>query len=314
MRAGPLFCVPLVPLLALAARSGAAADDGGGAVGGLTPGYYAVSCHFLGRGDSPAEAKRACTRAMPRRGFNPKHCDCDRHADVVRIAPDRRPAFFVAGNAGYSIGPTREAAIAACRKTERSFKREHPNDTESYDCDQHVIAAYGPFDRKRSRDDFDDERVYRYLSAEGAWLDETGEATCLAAGTPVLTTGGPRPIERIAPGDMLISWSAERGVETIGKVVRVKRRRARGLLSIGLRDGHGLRLTGNHLIFVPGRAAFVPASKLRVGDAVAVRADGRLAGAAIASVTTDTAGADVYDLTVEPTHAYFAGGVLVHNY
>jgi hypothetical protein len=299
-------------LLALAARSGRAAGDGGG--GGLAPGWYAVSCNVAGRGDSPEEAKRACAHAIPRAGLDPKHCDCAGHADVVRIEPGRRPAFFVAGTSGFSVGPTREGAIAVCRKAERDFNREHPDRAESFGCGKRVIAAYGPFDRKRSRRDFDDERVYRYLSEKGYWLDEGGEPTCLAAGTPVLTTGGPRPIERIAPGDVVISWSAERGAETMGKVVRVKRRRSRALLSIGLRDGHSLRLTGNHPIFVPARAAFVPASKLRVGDAVAVRAGARLGAVEIASIATDAAGADVYDLTVEPTHAYFAAGVLVHNY
>jgi hypothetical protein len=308
MRAGAAIFLSLVALAASSARA-----DGKG--GGLAPGYYAVSCNVAGRGESPAEAKRACVRAVPRAGLDPKHCDCDRHADVVRIEPGRRPAFFVAGSGGRSIGPTREAAIAACRDDERDFNRKQPGRPASFGCDERVIAAYGPFDRKRSRHDFDDERVYRYLSEEGYWLDETGEATCLAAGTPVLTTGGPRPIERIAPGDVVISWSVERGEETAGKVVRVKRRRAGALLSIGLREGRALRLTGNHPIFVPARAAFVVASKLRVGEAIAVRASAHLLGSAeIVSIATDTAGAEVYDLTVEPTHAYFAGGVLVHNY
>jgi intein/homing endonuclease len=112
----------------------------------------------------------------------------------------------------------------------------------------------------------------------------------------------------------VLSWSEERGAPVEARVRAVKRRRAHELLEIALTGGRLLRVSANHPLFVPARGDWVPAGELRAGDRLGVLTDGRLAPVAIANIATQTGDVDVFDLTIEATHAYFAGGVLAHNY
>jgi hypothetical protein len=55
---------------------------------------------------------------------------------------------------------------------------------------------------------------------------------------------------------------------------------------------------------------------MQVGEVLSVRADTRLVPVAITAIagTAEAGQIDVWDLTVLPTHTYFAGDVWVHNY
>jgi intein/homing endonuclease len=97
-------------------------------------------------------------------------------------------------------------------------------------------------------------------------------------------------------------------------VLDVKRRRAHELLELTLADGRTLRVSANHPLFVPARNDYFAAGDLRAGNELGVLKDGRLAPVAIKQIATRVVDVDVFDLTVETTHAYFAGGVLAHNY
>jgi hypothetical protein len=292
-----------LPLLALAP-----APPGADKPVGLKPGLYAVVCGHMGLGATRTAALRACERAIRvDRALDARRCSCAAHADVVELLPARKPAFFVTPD-GHT-GATRALAIEACL---RDPARRAPDAGAGSGCDSEVIAAYGPFDRKRSRAGFDDETVYRYLGEDGSWYDSSGQRPCFVAGTPVLVRGGTRPIEGVAVGDHLVSWSD--GAPADATVLAVKRRRVREVLELELADGRTLRLTGNHPLLRWRDQTWTPAADLTVGDALAVFSDGQLVPVTIAHRAIRAGELDVFDLTVSPTHSYFAAGVWAHNY
>jgi intein/homing endonuclease len=97
-------------------------------------------------------------------------------------------------------------------------------------------------------------------------------------------------------------------------VLAVKQRRAHELIELILADGRMLRVSANHPLFVPERDDWVAAGALRPGDRLGVLDRGHLASVPIEQIATIVGDMDVFDLTIETTHAYFAGGVLAHNY
>ena len=285
----------------------------------LDPGVYVVSsCGILGHGATEAEARRAFQQgvraARKRWSGMPKRCAIVQLADVVRIAPGQRPVVFIAGSALFKGTDPREAT-RRCHVQHEADKRREPGVEmgDGRDCDR-VRAVYGPFRRKPAWDQFDDARQYVFLDNEGSWIDDTGEPTCFPAGTPIATPDGDRPIEALAAGSPVLSWSTERGVPVTARVLDVKRRRAHQLLELALADGRALRVSANHPLFVPARGDWVVAGDLRAGDQVAVLTEARLEPVAVARIANRAVDIDVFDLTIEATHAYFAGGVLAHNY
>jgi hypothetical protein len=285
----------------------------------LDPGVYVVSsCGILGHGATEAEARRAFQQGVraARRGWRgmPKRCAIVQLADVVRIAPGQQPVFFIAGSTLVK-GTAPPDAIHRCHVQHEADKKREPGVDfgDGHDCDR-VRAAYGPFRRKPAWDEFDDAGQYVFLDNEGSWIDGTGGQICFPAGTPIATPDGDRPIEALAAGSPVLSWSAERGVPVTARVVDVKRRRAHELLELGLADGRVLRVSANHPLFVPARGDWVAAGDLRAGDQLAVLTEARLQPVAVARIANRAVDVDVFDLTIETTHAYFAGGVLAHNY
>ena len=91
-------------------------------------------------------------------------------------------------------------------------------------------------------------------------------------------------------------------------VTRTKRRLAERLVTLRFADGRVLRATPNHPLATPG--GWVDAGELSAGAVVM----GMDQTARVAEVQFSDGGEPVWDLTVEPTHSYFADGVWVHNY
>lgn len=118
--------------------------------------------------------------------------------------------------------------------------------------------------------------------------------SCVAAGTLVDTPSGPRPIESLAPGDLV------RG----GRVVRVIPGWSLSLLEITTSAGARLRATDAHWIATPG--GWTPSGGLKVGD---VLRD----GATLVSLSRELGVFRVYDLEIDPSASFTAGGILVHN-
>jgi hypothetical protein len=273
--------------------------------------FYVVACQHASAGATPEAALLQCRRDQRRMGgFDRRYCDCKARGDLLSISDTDKPAFYLTPFwPAHHSSP--EAARAACEREERARKPE-----ERDDCTKAVLPAYGPMKRKRNRAGYDDETVYRYLALGeyGGWVDENGEAPCFPAGTQVLTPDGERAIERIAPGDLVLSWSPERDGLVEARVVRAKQREARELFIVRLANGATLRATGNHPVYAASRAAWVPVDELRVGDELALVQGGKLGRAAVAAIAIEATPAAVFDLSVEPTHSYVAGGVWVHNY
>jgi len=119
-----------------------------------------------------------------------------------------------------------------------------------------------------------------------------------------MADGTPKPIEEIQPGDAVASLDMLTGVSIPGRVTRVMTGRSAMHLLI---NGE-LRATDRHPFLVSGR--WVDAGQLAPGDAL-LRSDGSFE--TVRSIEIVEKEETVYDLTVEPTSTFFAGGVLVHN-
>lgn len=286
------------------------------------PGLYAVVCGSMYYGETREAALRSCDRAVRASRYLARwSCSCQKHADIVRFEATTPPAFFVADSA--HRGPTPAKATAACRAAEREFyeedrKRGRAVHNESWPC-QRVQAVYGPYKRKPYSHGYDDWRVHRFLSESGEWVDENGMNPCLVAGTPITTPYGDRPIESLVPGDLVTSWLPQEGRLIMARVTRVKQRTVASVLELRLADGRSLRATDNHPLFSPTKQEWIPAGQLRAGDTLGILAGTEVHEVTIRSIATVPAAEPakdfaVYDLTVEPTHSYFANGVFTHNY
>jgi|GEM_PF-1276634 len=137
--------------------------------------------------------------------------------------------------------------------------------------------------------------------------------SCFVAGTPVATPSGPISIEQLQVGDVVLSYDHHRGVVVEGRVVHTHQHAAQPTLHLTAPDGISLGVTHNHPIYSPAKGAYVSAGSVDDDDRFVRLGAGNTTEQSIWSSTTTAATADVFNITVEPDHNYFAGGVLVHN-
>lgn len=137
--------------------------------------------------------------------------------------------------------------------------------------------------------------------------------SCFPAGTGIATPSGDKSIENLKIGDQLTSYELSTGAYTTSTITDIKVHRMLRGMRVKLSNGKSFRPTPAHPIYSPSRSAWVLASDLRDGDTVMYRDEAAVTVSieAISELTTDE---DVYNLSVEPNHNYFADGVLVHNY
>jgi len=143
------------------------------------------------------------------------------------------------------------------------------------------------------------------------------QPNCFAAGTPVATETGLRPIEAIMVGERVWARNEQTGEDSLARVVQrfiTPDSHVIGVdIPIDVARNEVLRVTENHRFYVPDRG-WVPARELDGSRLVSIVPRGPpLAGAsAIESWGERTT---VYNLEVEGLHTYFVGeaGVLVHN-
>ena len=113
-----------------------------------------------------------------------------------------------------------------------------------------------------------------------------------------------RPVEQLRVGDQLWGYdvvSRQRIRTTLRSIVPSV---ADQLVSIG----NGLRTTARHPIYADG--SWVAAGRLAVGARL-LRTDGQ--PAVLQSLGLREGVSQVFDLTVDWPHTFFAGGYLVHN-
>jgi hypothetical protein len=142
---------------------------------------------------------------------------------------------------------------------------------------------------------------------------ETELHNCFAAGTPVLTAEGERPIETIAEGDFVLSRDPESGVTGFHRVVQTFVTLDREVADLDIEtDGvhEHLVVTPGHPFFVEGRG-FTQVRDLAPGDAIATD-HGTAHVDHLATLPEQFA---VFNFEVEADHTYFAGhtGAWVHN-
>lgn len=131
---------------------------------------------------------------------------------------------------------------------------------------------------------------------------------CLVAGTPVVTAHGPRAIESIQLGDLVLSQSPDSGELAFRPVIATSRRPV-GQLVIVEAGADRLQCSGGHLFWVSG-AGWVKARQLTPG----MRLRSATQTFTVRSVTTEGA-AETFNLVVADFHTYFTGteSVLCHD-
>jgi RHS repeat-associated protein len=138
---------------------------------------------------------------------------------------------------------------------------------------------------------------------------------CFAAGTPVQTPQGARPIERIQDGDwVLASPEDDPSGEVRPRLVEAAFVRYAPLLRLGV-GGRVIRVTAEHPIYARG-LGWVNAGELRVGDEVRSHEG---VWRSVEFVEDRGEEGEVYNLRIAEDHTYFVGGddwgfsVWVHN-
>jgi len=140
---------------------------------------------------------------------------------------------------------------------------------------------------------------------------------CFPAGTLVATPHGEKPIEQVHVGDQVLTEDLKTGAVEAERVEAARHDPPTWVMAIGLGDGSTVEVTPEHPFWVDRGSGFVgpgwlKAGELRIGDQLRT-ANGE--GATIVSLRYHVAKAEVYTLTLGPSHDFFVGTsrVLVHN-
>ena len=136
-----------------------------------------------------------------------------------------------------------------------------------------------------------------------------GGGGCFPADTRILTSQGEVPIAGVLPGDTVISVD-EQGQQVPAMVRSTHATRA---LLVVIRTAQGnLTTTFEHPLALAS-GGFRKAGELAPSDEIMTRHEGQILPASVTGVEllgTDTL---VYNLTVDGSHTYIAGGFVVHN-
>jgi serpin B len=138
---------------------------------------------------------------------------------------------------------------------------------------------------------------------------------CFAAGTPVMTPDGPKPIEELEEGDMVLARD-ENNVEGELQPKRIEKihRREADILELRVR-GQVIRTTEPHPFFVKGKG-WTPAGELQPRDLLSTNTGDWVE---VDAVRLTQASEPVYNMRVADHHTYFVGreewgfAVWVHN-
>lgn len=156
-----------------------------------------------------------------------------------------------------------------------------------------------------AREDWEWEacRVFVEPSGRVRRTERTTHFACVAQGSQVLTEKGAVPIEQVAIGDVVLTASLRGGAPLTTRVEGVTSHVVNEIWIVNER----YRLTREHPIAAWGR--WMRVEELRVGDPL-MTFDGV---ETVTSIAQANEVVRVFDLSVGEPHAYFAGGLLVHN-
>jgi hypothetical protein len=134
---------------------------------------------------------------------------------------------------------------------------------------------------------------------------------CFSCDTPVWTREGPRRIDRLQPGDTVLSYDPDGRQLTERTILQVHRNRTQHFYDILLGDAV-IRATGPHRFWVEDLATWLPARDLRPG--AQIKSMNGSPTRVISISRHDGLDTESYNLTIDGTHTYFVGsGVLAHN-
>jgi hypothetical protein len=142
------------------------------------------------------------------------------------------------------------------------------------------------------------------FSGDGGFVSHGSQevGTCIAEGTLVSTEKGPALIESLQVGERLWGYDLETQEPALSTITEIQDASAERFVSFG-----GLTVTPEHPVFVGGRWA-------AAGDIAPQEKLLSLDGWVMASpLFFSEAPRRVFDIDVDTTHNFFAGGVLVHN-
>jgi intein/homing endonuclease len=135
-----------------------------------------------------------------------------------------------------------------------------------------------------------------------------GPHSCFVAGTPVWTQTGPIQIEKIKPGDCVVSQNIETGELALKPVSATTTRPLSSLINIQVGENI-IRATRGHPFWVSG-AGWKMAKELKVGDLLHT-----IRGAVLIDNVEEKDEEVCYNLVADDFDTYFVGKdkILVHD-
>lgn len=132
-----------------------------------------------------------------------------------------------------------------------------------------------------------------------------GWCSCFSGDTPILMAdGSEKPISEIKVGDMVMGFNEKTRTKSPAKVSKLFRRESDSFYTLNGKT----RVTSEHPFYVNGE--WVKTKDLQIG---APLLNSNLGAVPVTSKTLSSEALEVYNLTVDDVHTYFASGVLVHN-
>ena len=133
--------------------------------------------------------------------------------------------------------------------------------------------------------------------------------SCFAAGTPVWTPDGLRPIESLNVGDRVLSQDANTGVQTYQPVLFVHRNPPSPTLQVAFEGGESVTASTYHRFWKAGHG-WVMARELKPGDVLRTQS-----GLTRVDRISEAPVQPVFNLDVASSHSFFVGtqGALVHD-
>jgi hypothetical protein len=129
----------------------------------------------------------------------------------------------------------------------------------------------------------------------------------------ISTADGHKPIEKIKIGDSVYAWNEDSKKVEISKVINtmIHPDKKYGLAKFS--NGIELKVTPEHPFYSKSQDKWIPIKEFEKGEKVLLLKNKRLIEIKFKSYKWDIGVANVYNITVEKNHNYFAEKVLVHN-
>jgi RHS repeat-associated protein len=228
--------------------------------------------------------------------------------DDITVDPD--PAIYGAGN----DENLRRSELGEAILEDLNRFAEH---MEQYALEQALLALLGPVFAKAAAAAM--KGGWKLIKVGGKYLLKKGDKICtigcFAAGTPIRTPGGDKPIEELKPGDLVLARAEDDSAAPVqARVVEDVFQRLAAVVGIMV-GGQTLSVTEEHPIYTQGRG-WTPAHELRAGDWVLGERGEWLP---IGRVEPAREPVLVYNMCVAEAHTFLVGGerwgfaVWVHN-